>query len=332
MKAEEYRNLLLTHWRLVVVCIVAGALGALIVSGLQTPAYQSKAIVEVVLSSAHPDTANILFGDQLITAEEQLAASQAVLGRVVTLHPGLTTAQLRKELTLSAPGTLMLEVSVLDRDPQRAAALANDIANALVAEQAADAEQLAQQSLQQVQAQLDSLQQQLDAKTAELSQLPSAPSAASQAAVLRGQIANLQQQYSQQVLVQSQLQLMVAESASFLQVVDPATPSSSPARPRLDLNVGFGLVAGFLLGLIAILLAGFSRTGAGSFLLAWRPRAAASARERVGQADAAQPVVVEKTSKVGEGETPDSYAPRVTASGLAGESACGEVARSSHDG
>jgi len=103
-----------------------------------TPIYQSTALVQVAVSSGSSitDYTNLLASDQLVQTEAILATSDQVLREVASHYPGLTVEQLSKEVT-STPklNTQLFEVDVLDSNPTRAAALANDIAKTLVKQQ-----------------------------------------------------------------------------------------------------------------------------------------------------------------------------------------------------
>src|SRR5439155_17408330 len=138
MTLAQHWTILVKQWRLIVICFLAVGVGASIASRLMTPLYQSTALVQVAVSSGSSitDYTNLLASEQLVQTEAILATSDPVLREVASHYPGLTVEQLSKNAT-SAPklNTQLFEVDVLDSNPTRAAALANDIAQTLVKQQ-----------------------------------------------------------------------------------------------------------------------------------------------------------------------------------------------------
>src|SRR6266849_402562 len=138
MTLEQYWTILVKQWRLIIICFLAVGAGAAIASRLMTPLYQSTALVQGVVKSGSSisDYTSLLASDQLVQTEAILATSDQVLREVASHYPGLTVEQLSKEVT-STPklNTQLFEVDVLDSNPTRAAALANDIAKTLVKQQ-----------------------------------------------------------------------------------------------------------------------------------------------------------------------------------------------------
>lgn len=101
------------------------------------PMYQSKALVEIVISSGSQiDYTSLLASDQLVQTEATLATSDPVLHEVASHYPGLSVEQLSREVTATPVVTTQLfEIDVQDPSPTRAAALANDIAVTLINQQ-----------------------------------------------------------------------------------------------------------------------------------------------------------------------------------------------------
>lgn len=140
MTIEQYWTTLIKRWKLVVICFLLVGVGAFIGTRLMTRVYQSKALVEVFipLGNTPSDYYNgLLASDQLVQTEAILATSDPVLRQVATHYPGLAVAQISSEVTATPKlNTQLFEISVQDPSPTRAAALANEIAQALIQSQA----------------------------------------------------------------------------------------------------------------------------------------------------------------------------------------------------
>src|SRR5712692_6256338 len=139
MTLQQYGNILIKHWKLVLLPFVVVGLGAYIGSKLMTPIYQSRVLVQVAIRSVNNqvvDNNSLLASDQLVETEAQLAISDPVLREVVSHNPGLAVEQLTKEAS-STPkvNTQLFEITVQDPNPSRAAALANDVASTLIKQQ-----------------------------------------------------------------------------------------------------------------------------------------------------------------------------------------------------
>jgi Mrp family chromosome partitioning ATPase/capsular polysaccharide biosynthesis protein len=139
MTLAQYWVIMLKHWKLIIASFLLVGLGALVVSELITPLYQSTTIVQVAIrsgTSQYDYYNSLLASDQLIQTEAVLATSDPVLRQVASHYSGLTVEQLSKEVTAtSRVSTQLFEIDVNDPSPTRAAALANDIAATLIQQQ-----------------------------------------------------------------------------------------------------------------------------------------------------------------------------------------------------
>lgn len=255
---DQYWKMLLKRWKLIVICFVVTGLAVYVGSKLMTPMYQSTAFVQVVVSSnnSQADINALLASDQLVQTESQLALSDPVLREVASHYPGLSMDQLAKNASSSVKtGTQLFEIDVLDASPDRAAALANDIAGTLIKQQTLASQQQNAQSQQQIQLDLKQTQQQITSISSQIATLQANHGSQAQISALQAQLSNLQQQNTQWQSVLAQLDLAEAQSGSFLHIVQNAQPASSPARPDVRLNTAIGLVIGLLDGfMLAILL------------------------------------------------------------------------------
>src|SRR5438034_11138827 len=139
MTLSQYWSTIVKQWRLIVICLVVGGLGAYLGSKLMTPLYQSTALVQITIPAGSSQVdyySGLLASDQLVQTEATLATSDPVLRGVASHYPSLTTDELSKEVTAAAKvNTQLFEIDVLDPSPTRAAAIANDIAATLIKQQ-----------------------------------------------------------------------------------------------------------------------------------------------------------------------------------------------------
>ncbi len=268
MTAEHYRNVVLRHWRLIIFCSLLLGAGAGVGSLLVTPVYQSTVTLQLVIAS--PDAAlleqtttdpvTLSFQtrtDRMVQTEVNLATSDSILTQVAARYPGLSVAQLKGEVVaLTVPNTQLLRITVSDRDPARAAHLANDLAAALIAQQARDTQQFNAQAEQPLRDALAETRQKIDTDKARLKSLQSDPSANQQEIQrLQDELDSLQQRYEQEQQSLANIQSLEARTYSYLQVVNAAQPGSTPVHANLWLieiaaGLGFGLLLGVSLALL----------------------------------------------------------------------------------
>lgn len=136
MELRQYINVLLKWWWLIVAAVVvAGAASYL--SSLTTPrVYQSRTtvIVSQALQNPNPNQTDIYTSQALAQSYADLAQRQPVLQAVLdALGLQWDWVTLQNMVTSRVvPGTQLLEISVLDTDPNRAKVLADEIANQLI--------------------------------------------------------------------------------------------------------------------------------------------------------------------------------------------------------
>ncbi len=257
MTFDQYWNILLKRWKLIVVCFVAVGLGAYIGSKLITPLFQSTALVQITISlnNNQADYTSLLASDQLVQTEAQLAISDPVLREVASHYPGMAVGQLTgKVSTVPQPNTQLFQINVLDPSPARAAALANDIAETLIKQQAQVTQQESTQSQQQLQQDLQQTQRQISTLTNQIATLQAKKGNGAQVSVLEAQLNALQQHYSKWQSTLAQLELTEAQSSGFLRVAQSAQPALNPSSPNVLLNTAVGLLAGLLNGFLLAIL------------------------------------------------------------------------------
>ena len=253
MDVERYRRLMLKQWPVIVACILFAGIGAALGTQLLPKLYQGQARVQVDFSATDPSV--VLGITQLVTTEVQNATSEPVLSQVAAKYPGLSEKQLSGEVTAAAfTGSQLFTITVLDSSPTRAASLANDVADALIAKQRVVLAADNAQAQQQVSQSIADTRTQLAAAEANLATLQAHNGDAAAVAAAQATVQSLHQQYTQLQTTLSAIQEAQARKSSFLHIADPATPSYAPKRPYLLLNVGIGLGVGLVLGLLVLAL------------------------------------------------------------------------------
>lgn len=132
MEIQDYLRILRTRWLVIVVTAAVAVLGALAVSLLTTPTYQSCSRVFVSTSggtSVSESYQGNLFSQQRVASYSELVTGETLAARTIAdLGLTMTPAELAAEVTAtSTPDTVLLDMCAVDSSP----GLARDIANSL---------------------------------------------------------------------------------------------------------------------------------------------------------------------------------------------------------
>jgi capsular exopolysaccharide synthesis family protein len=271
MTLEHYWLIIVKQWRLILACFILVGAGAYIGSHLLTPIYQATALVRVNIHSTTESTNynNLLASDQLVQTEAALATSNPILHKVATHYHGLTYTQLARATTATIElNTQLFKIDVQDVYPDRAANLANDIANTLIDQQSQDFIQQNTLPLQNVQKDVDKTNQNINTIATrtinleiEIANLARQPDTQMQIKAIQAQVVGLQNQsnrlqqhYDQIQPILTQLEITNAQSQDFLSLAQPALASPSPVRPQILLNTILGLLTGLALGLLLAII------------------------------------------------------------------------------
>jgi succinoglycan biosynthesis transport protein ExoP len=254
VELKQYFELLVRWLWLLVLGTFLGAVSAFVASSLQHPVYQATStllISQAPSNSASVDYTALVSNQSLASTYLQLITTRPVLDAVVQ-KLGLTesAATLATAIQVSVVnGTQLIKVAVEDRDPQRAADIANtlpavfsDYNQAQQASRYADSKQSLQTEITSVEGQIADLQRQIDV-------LGNPPPAAQQAAVDQFQAALNQLRQSRTTLLASldNIKLAEAQSTNSVIVVETAIVPSSPIRPKRLQNTALAAVVGLML-------------------------------------------------------------------------------------
>jgi polysaccharide biosynthesis transport protein len=241
---------------LLAVSVLLAASAAFIFSSVQQKVYEARAtlIVGQSLQALNPDFNQLMVSQRLSTTYATVATKRPALERVIeVLGLDETPDQLSKRVWAEAPtDSTLLNLNAQDTDPARAAAIANALADQLIA--ASPAIQGRQTDLQKsIDADLKATQDQIRTTQAEVERLATLASPKPDDVVtletLQGRLVTLRSTYA------SLLQFSAGNASNLLSVVEPAVAPDSPVSPRPLMNTLLAAVAGLLVAgaLVAVI-------------------------------------------------------------------------------
>jgi succinoglycan biosynthesis transport protein ExoP len=238
---------------LAVMVIVAG--GSFGYSSLQPKVYEAGAtlVVGQSLSSVNPDYTALLASQSLSTTYATVATTRPLLQNVIESLglPGTTDDLARRVSASAAIGSTILSITAEDGDPAQAAAIANALADQLIA--ASPAVQGRQTGVQKfVDADLQATQAQIQAAQTEANTLGAlttrTPVQDARLATLQAELTSLQSSYA------TLLGFSSSGSANLLSIIQPAVAPTAPISPRPLLNALLAIVLGLMLVAAAVFL------------------------------------------------------------------------------
>lgn len=131
----QYWRLIVQNRILIIASIILGVLVSMIITFVTTPTYQSQAELFVSTPASALDISAMQqgssFSQQRVKSYAQIIDSPLTLGPVIEqLELKITPTQLARQISASAPlDTVLIALTVTDTNPDRAAAIANAVAN-----------------------------------------------------------------------------------------------------------------------------------------------------------------------------------------------------------
>jgi succinoglycan biosynthesis transport protein ExoP len=262
MDLTRYFRLGLRWWWLIVISVVLSATASYIYSQRLPKIYSAKATITVggnIIEELNPDVRSLVSIQTLAEVYAQLARrypiSAAVVERLeLQISPAQLTSMIRTNVI---PRAQLLEISVLDINPQRAQLLANAVAEELIlqsptgaAEQQAR-EEFIRSQLIDLQEKINSTDERLNELADSLEDLNSAieiSEAQSEIAVLEALKGQYQRNYTEF------LSNLSDNSINRLSIFEYASEPGSPVSPNIRNNVIIAAVGGLVLAVVVILL------------------------------------------------------------------------------
>ncbi|MBE7474468.1 MAG: hypothetical protein DPW09_18485 [Anaerolineae bacterium] len=264
MDIIQYLKGALRWWWLILLSTTIAAVASYLASTQQPRIYQTTTTILVgqVIQKANPDGSDFALTEQLAESYAQIARRQPVLQATVDalgLDMGWQDLQWRVN-AYSIPRTQLLGITVQDISPERAVAIADEIAHQLILQSPAspnnkarqDRGQFVQNQLVELEGRIQKAQEQVKELQAKLDTALSAREIKD----LQAQIADLETLTDKWQTTYTGLLdfLQGGDSPNYLTVIEPAQLSSTPISPNVKLNVLLAAAVGFVLAVGAALL------------------------------------------------------------------------------
>jgi len=227
---------------------------AIVITQLLPVSYESRATLLIGRSAAgsDPDYQDLLASQILAQTYAEVASTRPILSAVVSVL-GLedTPEQVAASMTAEASGlNSIVRITIRNADPAKAAAIANEVTQQLIAwrpvASSPDAE-----GLPQLRATLSTIDDQIARAQAEADDLQALGDDAP-AGALQSSLSRLAALLSTRATM---LQLIANTSLNSVQVIEPSQQPVAPSRPNIALNVVGAMILGGLLaaGLLIVL-------------------------------------------------------------------------------
>ena len=263
MELRQYINVLLKWWWLIIASVLVAGGASYFSTRAMPKVYQSRTtlVVGQVLQNPNPDSNEFYTGQILGQSYADLVKREPVLNGTLNtlgLHWDWQTLQ-NMVSSKVINNTQLIEITVLDTDPQRAQALTAEIANQLILQSPAAIDPEKNSELQFTQSQIDDLKAKLKKAQDEVNQLDDVIAKASSARqieeastrqqALQSQIGGWQTTYANLLLT------IQKGSPNSLSIVEPAQVPSTPVGPNTTNNTMLAAAIGLVLaGAAAFLL------------------------------------------------------------------------------
>lgn len=250
-------------WIALAVPMIVGVL-ALGISTRQQPKYAASATLMINPASASGtlDYNSVLTAERLSKTYQKLVRNQGVLNQVIAdLQLPYTADELGKHITPLADGeTQLMTISVSDTDPERAAAIANAVAERFQEYVVSDLTASSENDLASFDASLQELQGQIQTAQGELDTLNASadandPAVQGQIDGVNARLQTLQSTYAQLVALSTTIRANSALAGNQISIAERATAPEFPYAPNKVVNIMLGLIIGGILaiGLILVL-------------------------------------------------------------------------------
>jgi non-specific protein-tyrosine kinase len=249
---------LVWHWAWLLVLAMGLAAGvAFVVSDQMAPVYQASTtmLIQQPTTPSATDYTALQASERLARTYAQMITKDPILQAVIdSLGLPVSISQLAAKVdVVLVRDTQLIDVLVEDTDPDRAA----QIANALVAEFAAQNQALQSERYQASKAnlekQLAALDVQIEQVIGSLAQLETQPDSAEKSRQ-EALLAQYRQTYSSLLEGYENIRLVEAQSTSSVVALEMARSPNTPIRPRVMQNTLLAVVVGLMLGLGVVFL------------------------------------------------------------------------------
>jgi polysaccharide biosynthesis transport protein len=255
MELRHYMNVLLKWWWLILAAVLIAS-AASFVAALVTPrTYQSHTTLMVgqALQNPNPNQSDFYTGQALAQSYADLVRREPILHAALqALGLGWDWTELQNMVTSRVvANTQLLEISVLDTDPQRAKYLVDEVVRQLIMQSPAGLDVKGEANRQFMQQQVEDLKANITKSQSEILELDSVIAGATSARQIqdaRSRQSELQSQISTWRATYAQLMTNLQQgTTNFLSVVESASVPTTSVSTGLAGNVLLAAVIGFVL-------------------------------------------------------------------------------------
>ena len=249
MEIKAYIIPLIKWWKLLIAAAVVASISSFIVTSMQPSIYSSRTTLVIgrSIEDPNPTTNQFMLDRQLAAIYADLANRELIKNETMS---ALGITWLPEYEAVAVPDSQLLEISVVDTNPARAQAVANELANQLILNSPTGPQSDQQTRQAFINAQLDSFQTQIEETQNEikdLQQLLGELNSASQIADTQDQIAALQTKLnSLQATYASFLANAQQGASNIISVMIPAELPAYPIGPNKILISFVAAVAGMV--------------------------------------------------------------------------------------
>ena len=263
MELRHYSNILLKWWWLILISMIVAGAASFLASRSTPRLYQSRTTLMVgqALQNPNPNASEFYTGQALAQSYTDLVKREPVL-RDTLQALGLEWDWVALQNMITSrivPGTQLLEIAVLDTDPQRAKILVDELANQLILRSPGGSDPKREAERQFLLTQIDEIKQNIEGAQDEISQLSGVIAKATSAraiqdarsrqTTLQTQVTEWQSTYAQML---TNLNVGTTNSLSVVELAQvPVSPVGSGATTNVIMAIAIGLVlaaaAAFLL-------------------------------------------------------------------------------------
>ncbi|MCA9979899.1 MAG: polysaccharide biosynthesis tyrosine autokinase [Anaerolineales bacterium] len=262
MEIRKYVALLWQWAWLVILGVVIAAGVAYIVSINTTPVYQASArlLIDQAPGASSNTYADVLTIEKISQTYVELLTVSDVLNEVITeLNLPIEASGLRRQISASAPAdTQILNITVQDTNPERAAAIANSTAEAFIRYNERTQLERYADPMANLQTELDTVGDQIELIETNINTLATSgelsPAQQADLSRLETQLKEQQTVYNNIFNDLQSLRVKSATESNKVLIVEPASPNDSPIRPRTLTNTLLAAAVGGMLALGVIFL------------------------------------------------------------------------------
>ncbi|MBE0695836.1 MAG: hypothetical protein IH586_02840, partial [Anaerolineaceae bacterium] len=242
-------------WWLLIAATLIASISSFLIVRQQPAVFQAKSTLMIGRTIQDPNPNSSEFG-----LAQQLAQTYAEIGRREPVQKAVKTAlglSFLPEITIRTTGyNPLIEIAVIDTDPNRAQAVANELANQLIERSPSGLKPEEEQRQQFVNDQLNKLQKQIDETQANLTQLQQELgelNSAREIAETQTQIKVQQEKLDSLRENYTNLLSNTQQGASnIMTLIEPAEIPTVPIGPKKNLIIGLSSFIGLFLAVTAV--------------------------------------------------------------------------------